>query len=430
MRAMRNVLLVNPHSQVGYALANSIRPICNKLIAISDTNIPKIFCNSKLYDAHLRLSFPSESWNKGIISTDNSPAEELYITELIKICRDNAINIVFPEIDNDIYLLSKNKNKFKHYDIALMVPDYETYLKVSDKHHVVELAQQHNFPCVKSFLCSNQADIASAVHSLGFPLVIKQRFSVGTDNVRLAYNLEELQIYASNFMQVQPQVILQEYICGTQERSLNILITPKGHFPLAFTLKKVRHLRPSLSTAIEVVNNPSAEMTIAKKILSSLGCVGFFVFQTKIDSRDGKHKIVEINPRIGANYRILFRFGINIPEMLIKSLEDDNYQASVTIPVGATGVSVFEDILAFFTYLAYCVHYFRSPEKNTYNKPPGLFKFLKSYINTYSKKPFIDVYSKNIMKDTKMVFGYYAYILKSLKQQGVKRLRFIPWGDI
>jgi predicted ATP-grasp superfamily ATP-dependent carboligase len=79
-----------------------------------------------------------------------------------------------------------------------------------------------------------------------------------------------------------------------------------------FTIKKLRQLPLELGTATLTVStkNKEAEETVLK-IIKMLNWRGFANIEFKFDHRDGKYKLIEINPRIWQQIAHAQKLGIN-----------------------------------------------------------------------------------------------------------------------
>jgi len=100
------------------------------------------------------MSPPVEDWRAGNIQKQNTEREEAYIQAVLRICEEEKIDTIFPSYDPQVYVFSKNKERFERMGVVIPIPDYETVITPLDKYRTILAAQE-----------------------VGFPLVIKPRFT-------------------------------------------------------------------------------------------------------------------------------------------------------------------------------------------------------------------------------------------------------------
>jgi D-aspartate ligase len=104
-----------------------------------------------------------------------------------------------------------------------------------------------------------------------------------------------------------PNVMLQEYIPGADHMTwtFNGYFDEEGQCRLAFTGRKLRNFPPYFGQASFAVcqHNEDVEK-MALHFMTSIGYKGLLDLGFRYDARDGQYKVNDVNPRIGAMFRL------------------------------------------------------------------------------------------------------------------------------
>lgn len=129
-----------------------------------------------------------------------------------------------------------------------------------------------------------------------------------------------------------PNVMLQEYIPGGDEMTwtFNGYFDERGECLVAFTGRKLRNYPPyfgQASLAMCVHNEYVRDTTI--RFMKSIGYHGALDLGYRYDARDGRYKINDINPRVGAMFRTFEgENGIDIVRALYQDLTGQTVASS------------------------------------------------------------------------------------------------------
>jgi len=333
--------------------------------------------------------------------------------------------MIFPSTEVDVIFLARNYKNFESNNIRVIALPIDILAKVSDKYTVIESAIEHGFPVAEARLCSSLDGLRDAASQLAtFPLILKGRSGMGSGYIWKASSWHDVE---SSWIKAQglglQEIILQKFVLGGRERSFNYLISRDGELQCAFALAKPHHAFPSQSTSIVVIP-PPPEMEIGAEMLRSLGVTGFAAMQTIFDAEDGKHKIIEINGRLGSNSRILHGMGIDLATWMVKAARGDKELNFPSVTVGAAGISVHESLLAVRSYF--------SARKRTSATAPSVFEFAASYLRLLSTLPRVDINTRSAPID---LSGYRHYVGSVWRQfSGMRNssalVDLIPWGDL
>jgi glutathione synthase/RimK-type ligase-like ATP-grasp enzyme len=426
------VLITNTHPSSAYSILISIKDYTDYISICYWKNKPNGAALSRYVDDifHLDVRRITSRWMRNNLEGSNSEEETKYINQIKEYCISKNIEYIIPTSDVEVLLLTKNREVFESNNIIIVAPSFDSALISSDKFKVLEVAEKVGFPCPKTYFLHRINDLDIAIQDLGFPLVVKWRSSYGSNQVKIVGNYSELYRLIEENEKNYGLPIIQEYIPGGKEPSINIMIDKYDNVIMCFTLRKIRYLAASRSTSIEVIKDiPETEQAIA--LLKELGLTGYAAIQTKYDPRDGKHKLIEVNPRWGNNCRIHFNMalknGFNPALLNILIAKGDRFDGfKFELPIGSIGNSPIEDIFVFVKFLK--AKFSKGILFREDNRLPNLNKVVASYIKTYlNRKQTNDLLYLNILRDPRPHLDSLPPIIK---HNFLEEPSAIPWGEI
>jgi predicted ATP-grasp superfamily ATP-dependent carboligase len=181
------------------------------------------------------------------------------------------------------------------------------------KKEMYRVAKQHNIPTPECFFPSSREEVEGLLGALKFPVLLK-----GIDGQRLwertrkkmfiVKNPDELiKTYVSAEDPACPNLMIQEYIPGGDDTiwMFNGYFDSHSENLIGFTGKKLRQCpihTGSTSLGICVGNEVVAQST--RRFMKGLGYRGILDIGYRYDARDGLYKVLDVNPRIGATFRL------------------------------------------------------------------------------------------------------------------------------
>ena len=275
---------------------------------------------SRLVDRRVSVPHPEQDWHSGNIQTTNTAREQAFIDAVLEICERDKIDTIFPSNDPWVYVLSKNKELFTDRGIVIPIPDLETVKKPLDKYDTVLRAQEVGFPTPRSCLWGNQEQFEELIRTTRPPWTIKPRFTSGGRGLAVVADVGELTVMADAVGKRYGAPMIQEYIPGNHSQSFYIVIDKNGQAVSVFTPKVLRSncrvIRNATAAGLSRAGAPYSAEAVA--LLRHIGWWGGATVQTKIDPRDGKPKLMEINPRLGQYLWTRTEIGINEPRLCLQ----------------------------------------------------------------------------------------------------------------
>lgn len=348
------LLVTNTRTGQAYAIIRSLRPHAewisaemygsNWLTAHTSTA-----AFSRLVDARYVVTSPEEDWAAGKIQRENTPREEKYIEDIERICLKDRIDTILPSYDPQVYILSKNSKRLARQGVSVLAPDYDILLTLLDKSRTLKLAEEAGFPHPKTFRL-DEHELADIMEQVEPPWVIRPTASARSRGMVVVQKREDLAETVANLQASHRDLILQEYIPGTDKQNFYMMIGPNHEVLSMITPKVLRtsHRVYRNSSAAALFNHDHEYNDRVRDLVRRLNWHGGATVQTKIDTRDGIPKLMEINPRMGSHTWYNTEMGINTPLMYWQSFQDEQVEPVEDYPNEALMLEPFEDFFGFF----------------------------------------------------------------------------------
>jgi D-aspartate ligase len=213
--------------------------------------------------------------------------------------------VLVPITDEAVRVIAEHLEDLRsHYRVSM--PEPSTVQRLIDKQGFDEWARELegdlSLPLPRTWIVECPEDLDEVAASATFPCILKPPEKSAAFELaggKKAYVLEDVAVLRSvyeQFREVQPRVIVQQYIPGgDDEVYFCLLACGEDHEPLAtFTGRKLRQWRPHCggTASAEPVDEPQlTELTTA--FFRRVGMVGACSMEFKRDPRDGAFYLIE-----------------------------------------------------------------------------------------------------------------------------------------
>lgn len=258
-----------------------------------------------------------------------------YIDQLIEICKNNEIDILVPNVDEEISLIAARRQEFGR--TKLSIANDMAVNTATDKLALYDFLSKNGIPCLKYSSFSTYEEFEREAKALGFPkrpVCIKVRCRAGSNGFRIINdNLDYYDLfcnskptarYASSgelkrWLQDKhddERIIIQEYV-KSREYSVDLL-ADNGQTLVISGRENVCENSIPMESVLKVEVDA---FTIARAIVRKLnfdGNVGIdFLF------KGGKAYPIDVNPRITSTIALTYAGGVNLPGMQVRRLFGD-----------------------------------------------------------------------------------------------------------
>jgi D-aspartate ligase len=184
---------------------------------------------------------------------------------------------------------------------------------LSNKESMFHLCRRHGVPTPGAVFPKSRSEVEDAIGQIEFPVVLKgidtelqarrrgMRMAIVSDGEQLLARYDELEDPAS------PNLMLQEYIPGGPDSiwMFNGYFDAESRCLVGFTGRKLRQCPVRTgATSLGVCARNEAVERLVVDFMKALGYRGALDLGFRYDSRDGQYKLLDVNPRIGATFRL------------------------------------------------------------------------------------------------------------------------------
>ncbi|MFJ1751317.1 ATP-grasp domain-containing protein [Kitasatospora sp. NPDC088134] len=183
--------------------------------------------------------------------------------------------------------------------------------RLADKGGLYRICREHDVPAPRSATPADTAELVDAARDLGYPLVLKNLAPFS----RLAHPVvshttvvrQESELPDLDRGERQPVLLAQEFLPPEhcEDWFTHLTCGPDGVPLLVFTGRKERDWPPGggFTTLAQSLPNPElAELAV--ELCCRIGYSGIADLDWRYDRRDGRYKLVDFNPRQGAQFRL------------------------------------------------------------------------------------------------------------------------------
>ena len=197
--------------------------------------------------------------------------------------------------------------------------------RLANKTELYPLCAKIGVPCPETAFPSHIDDVRAFLERAVFPVVVKapglRRLPRCIPSVSIARTPGELlALYQRAEDAGIPDLILQEYIpeaCG-EDWIYHGYTNPENGCRIGFTGKKLRSYPPFRGVTTLGATLPNHVLSRqTERLLDAISYAGIMDIDYRFDKRDGRYKLLDFNPRVGANFRLFEdRAGLDVVRAL------------------------------------------------------------------------------------------------------------------
>ena len=278
-------------------------------------------------------------------SPTSRPGE--FMDWLLDELRGGSYDMVFPTELSTQLLIGSRRAEIKAH-AAFPFAENTATERVHDKAWLMAFAAERGYDTPDTFIPLEGEDIVEDFRKRGgflnFPVVVKPRASSGSRGIIYVTDDSEIEGALRSVHSLYPYPIVQEYIPsgdvgpgapGSGGYGVGALMNFDFEPRAAFVYRRVREYPVSggPSTMRESVEWDELKDT-ALSLLQELGWTGLAMVEFRVDSRDGRPKLLEINPRPWGSMNLARLSGIDFPCMLHRMATDGDVPARMDYKVG------------------------------------------------------------------------------------------------
>ena len=252
---------------------------------------------------------------------------EAFAEEMVRFAKKEGRKMVFfSDDDRAVLTFSRYRDELGKY-FYHNLPPHEVVENVLDKRRFAVVAREVGVPIPVSFNPASYEEAEKVAGEIAYPCIVKPASKDDwwhPDFLRLVGpykkaiqcdSREELLATYKKVVQVNPKVVVQEYIAGSDSDlfSVNMYFNARKELLAYFIGHKIRiyPVHAGVASLVETIDDPSMR-DLALDCARRLGIQGHFNIQFKRDANTGVLKVMEIHTRNSLWCYLATGAGINI----------------------------------------------------------------------------------------------------------------------
>jgi len=235
---------------------------------------------------------------------------------------------VFPTHDEHVNAIARHVGVLEaRYRFPF--PSWEVLERIQSKRHQLETAEAAGLPVPRTFHPTSRDEALAAGEELGFPVMVKPSANVGfrRSHGRQLFRCQNAADLERAYEAAAPyEPMVQELIPGGDEElfTLGSYVSTDGEALGLFSGHKLRQTRGYMGSA-RIGEAVWVEEVVEQGLafLRALGYRGISQVETKRDPRDGRYKLMEINPRLWQWHSLAAACGVDLPYIAYRDLVGD-----------------------------------------------------------------------------------------------------------
>jgi D-aspartate ligase len=261
-------------------------------------------------DAHWEPAFSSRYCRGHFVRNIESASPVQSVSSLLQIGRKlGGRPILIPTTDPGAIWVSEHAAALGS-EFRFPYQDSKLVRLLCDKSRMQELARSNGVPTAQSMVPRSKEDVQRFIETATFPVVVKAtdaerlRARAGGTKFVVQSGRELLEFYAKAADHDQPSLLIQEFIPG-EDWMFDGYFDQNSRCVFGVTGKKIRRFPVDTGvTSLGVcIRNETVERTTVE-FMKAIGYQGILDIGYRYDQRDGKYKVLDVNPRIGCTFRL------------------------------------------------------------------------------------------------------------------------------
>jgi len=302
-RHMPRLLITDAHTKQALAITQSLgRRGIEVSLVDSSTTAP---------------AFASQYCCEQLIAPDRRD-ERAYIEFLLHAVRRRQYELLITCDDLTTWYVSRARSRLAPH-VRIILPDAVSLETAMYKDRLAAFALEHGIPVARTFFPTNMEEVREFSKQLPGPIVVKGVRGSGSKQIRYATHdtveqaVQEVRAFGPSFNPRWP--ILQEYIPG--ENKTVYVLCDRGNVLAFCPFETLRSYPvwggvPSIARAIDDKELERLTRLVAERI----GWHGIAGIAFRLDHRDGRYKLLEINVRFGGTTQVAVAAGVDLPYLL------------------------------------------------------------------------------------------------------------------
>lgn len=266
------------------------------------------------------------AWCRGVRQHLRMPANADHSDWLLNTCRKHRVDALICPQETSLANACSVYDDLEANGTRPTFPKLDVLDLAFDKAKTLEIARSLNLPAPATAAPQEYSEVADAAERLGFPVVVKPRYSnywsegswVPNAGTEYANDREQLGRVLDSFDKRQPPPLLQEFVPG-RGLGVFVMLDRKGRDLATFAHRRLRDVRPTGSGSVlrrGVKPDPKTlERSLA--LLRHMRLWGVSMVEFKTDRASGETLLMEVNGRFWGSLQLALDSNLNFPALLV-----------------------------------------------------------------------------------------------------------------
>jgi len=228
--------------------------------------------------------------------------------------------VVFPTRDETVAACSRYRAELAQF-YRITTPEWGTVEWAWNKRKTYELATELGIPCPRTFTVTDSSELATLYDRLPLAIkpAVKENFFYATGaKAWRAGTPEDLQRLFSKARRQIPadEVLIQEIIPGGGTQQFSYCAFVRDGQPHGSMIARRERQHPfefgRAATYVETMEEPEIE-ELSMRFLRAIDYYGLVEVEFKLDPRDGKYKLLDVNARTWGFHGLGMAAGVDFP---------------------------------------------------------------------------------------------------------------------
>ncbi len=289
-----------------------------------------------------------------------------YVEFLLAYLERSPHDVLIPMEDTTQLLIARHYEEFSS-KTRLFLAKHDKLVFMNDKWKILKHAETLGIPIPRTFQVDSLEMGMSMNRDLPYPLVVKPRVGSGSAGVEFVDRPEDLMPALERAFRAGRLPLLQERLpAAGAGLGASFLLDLRQEVRASFVHRRLREypVGGGPSTLRESIVHDEVR-AFGERLLRDLGFNGVAMVEFKVDLRDGRPKLMEVNPRFWGSLALAIHAGVNFPLLLVLTAMGEAFAPVTTYRIGHRCRWLLPgDIL----------HFLSNPAR--WHMSPGFFQFV------------------------------------------------------
>lgn len=269
--------------------------------------------NSSKLDVGYASRYPHKKVLDRQFKTDLAHYEQV----ILDMAKSGDYDVIFPVLEEATEIISRRIDELTPH-VKVVVPPIDACKKAHDKQLTMKICMENGIGCPITKMDDETMDEYLA--KVSFPLALKPRQGRGSVGFKKVHNREELDALIESGEVVVEEYVIQEFVEEAEVHRVSYtVIDDEGNAVSSMISKSTRPYPLGIGTnsLFESVNMPDIAKQ-AERLLQLMGWRGYASVCFIENEHDKIPKVMEINGRISASFKVSVLAGLPIVRQLLE----------------------------------------------------------------------------------------------------------------